>query len=332
MKIVFLSKMLRKCLSYSLLFAAGVSGTVFAANSFDPVGGEHIAVWRPSNGTWYVYNRATGHYLAQQWGQKGDIPAPGDYDNDGTTDFAVYRPSTGYWYIIRSSDGKTESWTWGANGDKPLLSQLGTHHELTVWRPSNGTWYRGFTDGRATITQQWGTSGDVPVPGAYSTSSVAYPSSGCTGLCLNFPATGYGVWRPSNATWYFNFPNGGKTFSRQWGQNGDTAVPEDFNGDGVTDIAIWRPSTGVWWVINSNYWTAPNGGTAQTQQWGQSGDVPVARDYDGDDKADFAVWRPSNGFWYIIDSKTGGVEQYQWGDPTDIPVAYHVAPPLPIIK
>jgi hypothetical protein len=51
--------------------------------------------------------------------------------------------------------------------------------------------------------------------------------------------------------------------SVQWGLNGDIPVPGDYDGDGRTDLAVWRPSTGVWYIRGS----APFG-------WGMNGDVP----------------------------------------------------------
>jgi hypothetical protein len=77
---------------------------------------------------------------------------------------------------------------------------------------------------------------------------------------------------------------------------------------------VWRPSTGVWYVIQSST------NKIVTQQWGEPTDVPIARDYDGDLKADYAVWRPSNGTWYVIRSSDHVIVSQQWGASTDVPV------------
>ncbi len=80
------------------------------------------------------------------------------------------------------------------------------------------------------------------------------------------------------------------------------------------DLAIWRPSTGGWWVLGG-----VQGSQQITQTWGTSGDDPVEGDYDGDGKTDFSVFRPGNNTWYIMYSSTATTAQFQFGASSDVP-------------
>jgi hypothetical protein len=92
----------------------------------------------------------------------------------------------------------------------------------------------------------------------------------------------------------------------------------DFDGDGKTDLALFRPSTGIWYIEQST----TNYTTYLAQQWGLTTDRPLNGDYDGDGKADLALYRPSTGIWYVMLSSTNYTSYiaHQWGLSTDIPV------------
>lgn len=88
----------------------------------------------------------------------------------------------------------------------------------------------------------------------------------------------------------------------------------DFDGDSGSDVAVWRPSTGVWHVQRSG----DNSYNALQFGGGSFGDIAVPGNYDGDHKTDYAVYR--NGTWYIWQSSNSQVRVGQLGISTDKPV------------
>jgi FG-GAP-like repeat len=96
-----------------------------------------------------------------------------------------------------------------------------------------------------------------------------------------------------------------------------SAAPGDFDGDGKSDVTIFRPSNDTWYVLRSS----TNFSTYGTYVWGVAGDLPLRGDFDGDGKADVAIYRPSTGAWYILQSSTNYTTylSYTWGLLGDIP-------------
>ncbi len=96
-------------------------------------------------------------------------------------------------------------------------------------------------------------------------------------------------------------------------------VPCDFDGDGMSDLSVYWPEVGNWYIRHS-------GGGANQQNWGWSATVPVPGDYDGDGITDLAVYWPDDGAanWFVLQSsdslmKFGG--PVDWGWSVTVPVS-----------
>lgn len=87
----------------------------------------------------------------------------------------------------------------------------------------------------------------------------------------------------------------------------------DFDGDGKSDLSVFRPSDNTWYILGSL------NGSVYAQQFGLSDDKLVPGDYDGDGKADIAVFR--NGDWYVLRSSNQSLLFAHFGSAGDIPAA-----------
>jgi len=101
----------------------------------------------------------------------------------------------------------------------------------------------------------------------------------------------------------------------KFGSAGDQAVPEDYDGDGIIDIGVFRESTGKWYVYTSSDYLL------QTS-FGAPGDSPYPADYDGDAKADWCIVRRNAGMldWYRFGSSNGYMGMVTVGWDSDEPV------------
>jgi hypothetical protein len=107
---------------------------------------------------------------------------------------------------------------------------------------------------------------------------------------------------------------GGTSAFEYYSPSNTGSIAADYGGDGRTDRAIRRPSTGVWHVVYSSP------GRTEGVQWDIRDDIPTPGDYDGDGLPDLAYWRPSTGDWHVVLSSTGEHSTVQWGSKGDIPV------------
>ncbi len=94
----------------------------------------------------------------------------------------------------------------------------------------------------------------------------------------------------------------------------DRPVIGDWNGDGTSDLGVFRntPSVGVFYERV--------GTTSTSVRWGQPGDSPVAGDFDGDHLWQVGVRRLAGGTWYLRSRDTTVASVPGVGNASDLPI------------
>ncbi len=227
-----------------------------------------IAVFRDSTGQWFILNSLNSTYTTYTWGASGDEAVARDYDGDGKTDVAVIRRAGGVmtWYILKSDGTGTLTFTWGVPDDfaTPGDYDGDGKFDIAVQRPgatptADSTFHiLGSQDGYQAIT--WGIGDDYVVPGDYD-------GDGKTDVAVNRAGT---LANPAQ-TWYIRKSSDGGLMQFTWGDTAtDLTVQNDYDGDNKTDIAVWRTTTGEFFILRSS----DGGFTSAT--WGCCADFPVA--------------------------------------------------------
>ncbi len=120
--------------------------------------------------------------------------------------------------------------------------------------------------------------------------------------------------------WYVLLGSGG-FMAQQFGNfsgtaTGDRAMPEDYDGDGKCDFAVFRNNS----IPPTLYYLSSETGTVQARELEGFSHPHMTQDFDGDGKADPAQATGENGklIWKIAESRTGNLRSVHFGSYQDI--------------
>jgi len=195
-----------------------------------------------------------------------------DYNGDGKADLAVYRAGANAgdqstWFYRSTANGPVTYMPWGQNGDFPAPGDYDGDGkaDFGVQRNNGGGqarfWRMQTTAGADSVV--FGTPTDVIVPGDYD-------GDGKTDIAVVRGSAGQYAW--------FVLPSSTGTISATpyavFGASATDFVAQgDYDGDGKTDVAVWRPSASVG---ASAFWFLGSTSGATGVPFGQNGDYPVA--------------------------------------------------------
>ncbi len=235
---------------------------------YDGDGKGDISVFRDSNGVWYRLNSSNGTFTAVQFGTTNDEPVARDYDGDGKTDLAVARRTGGaiVWYVLGSTRGLFSAQFGNASDNVAPGDYDGDgKFDFAVQRggtsaTAQATFFILKSSNGALQVTPWGLTNDLVVPGDYD-------GDGKTDVAV----VREGATSSDNLVWYILKSSDNGLQAESFGLTvSDLTVQNDYDGDGKTDIAVWRDTNGTFYYIRSS------NRSLGVVQWGSPNDAPIA--------------------------------------------------------
>ncbi len=216
-----------------------------------------------------------------------------DFDGDLRADIAVYRQAGGTWNIWLSGSGYDPMAVadgWGGVNCMPVASDYDgdLKTDPAVYNTVTGDWSLwmsscGYTQ---TTARAFGGGDWLAAPADYDGDQI----------------TDLGIYEPASGTLRVWLSHSGFVgdFVKNFGGPRFVPVPEDYDGDGLADPAVYKARTGTWMISfsGSGYASVSESGLGGPALGAPTYTAPAA-DYDGDGKADPAVYQAQTGNWYV---------------------------------
>jgi hypothetical protein len=282
-------------------------GLGIGTNFTGSTGGDAL-LYNASTGAWSLQVSTPSGFTGIDSGlwSRGWVIKSADFSGDGLADLFFYDPATGRGFTaINNGAGQFSfvQFTWTPNWSIYVADLNGDGRaDVFVYNPTTGRWVRCITQVDHTFA--------YTNAGTWSPNWSVYPGDfngdGRADLFL-YNATGdanHGRWFRvlSNADESMTYIEGDVVWRNDW-----TVTPGDFNGDGVTDLFLYR-STGDWTRV---LFTA--GGTVYDAGVWSTGWTISKGDFTADGRADLFIYNPTSGRWFVVVTEANGSMSYYGG-------------------
>jgi subtilisin-like proprotein convertase family protein len=292
---------------------------ITVAGDYINAGAAQFAVFQPTTETYFVLG--VGAFTADSTPGR-DVPVQYDFNGDGKIDPVAYRYNTAEYFGSLSS-GANLDFQFGTGGTSlPVSGNFDSSglFEYGLYNVNTALWALNLPRPGGEVIHFGVPKVDIPVPAAYDGNGVTEIATFRPSVVNGNDADSFNVVSPNFSNNYqVSFTDPAVPALKGFtSKAGDIPAPADYDGIGRDEFAIYRPTTGQFFILkvpnlfDKSTWTLRTV-TLNIPGGPRAGDQPVSEDYEGTGKASPTVFRPSTATFYEIQSTNGIQRNFQFG-------------------